>query len=119
MDWVTTDLLWGTDLQLRTFYAHSDQCSGAGSRQQDTPKAEQGLRYVRVIHPHHPLVGQVVKVVRQLGQYPGYAERQWVIELPDHSRTSLPLSWAVEIDMIPHNPNRFQSRREPTAYGST
>jgi hypothetical protein len=51
-----------------------------------------------VTHPHHPLVGQVVKVVRQLGQYPSYDERQWLIELPDQSRTSLPLSWAVEVD---------------------
>jgi hypothetical protein len=50
-----------------------------------------------VVHPNHPLSGQLVKVVRQTG-HAAYAERQWVVELPDQTRSSLPLSWAVPVE---------------------
>jgi hypothetical protein len=53
---------------------------------------------VRVVHPSHPLSGQVVKVIRQASGHPGYAERCWVVELADRTHAKLPLSWAVPLD---------------------
>jgi hypothetical protein len=52
------------------------------------------VRYVRIIHPHHPLVGQFARVVQQARQST-CSERQWVIELADQTCASIPLSWAV------------------------
>jgi hypothetical protein len=52
------------------------------------------VRYVRIIHPHHPLVGQLVRVVQQ-ARHSAYSERQWVIELANQTCASIPLSWAV------------------------
>ena len=49
-----------------------------------------------MLHPHHPLTGQVVRVVRQTG-HSAYAERRWVIELDDGIRLSIPLSWAEPV----------------------
>ena len=51
---------------------------------------------MRVVHPSHPLSGQVVKVIRQASGHPAYAERCWVVELADRTHAKLPLSWAVE-----------------------
>ncbi len=47
-----------------------------------------------VLHPGHPLVGQVLTVVRRYGQR---AERQWVIELPDGSRQYVPAAWCTPL----------------------
>jgi hypothetical protein len=55
------------------------------------------VRYVRVVHPNHPLSGQVVKVMRQT-VHPAYAERCWIIEMPDHTWAKMPLSWAIAVD---------------------
>ena len=49
-----------------------------------------------MLHPNHPLAGQVVRVVRQTG-HSAYAERRWVIELDDGIRLSIPLSWAEPV----------------------
>ena len=56
----------------------------------------QSVRYVRVVHPHHPLAGQIVKVVRRAG-HPTDGARGWVIELPDGTRARLPPAWAVAV----------------------
>jgi hypothetical protein len=63
------------------------------SLQQNTP--ETGATFVHIIHPHHPLVGQRVRVVRQTGSE---TDRQWVIELDDQTCARIPLSWAVPDD---------------------
>ena len=68
----------------------------AGRARQNPPKESSATRYVHVIHPHHPLVGQLVRVVRQ-AEHPAYSERQWVIELVDQTCASIPLSWAVPV----------------------
>ena len=47
-----------------------------------------------VLHPGHPLVGQLLAVVRRYGQR---AERQWVIELPDGSRQYVPAAWCTPL----------------------
>jgi len=47
-----------------------------------------------VRHPGHPLVGQLLAVVRRYGQR---AERQWVIELPDGSRQYVPAAWCTPL----------------------
>ncbi|MCQ3979861.1 MAG: hypothetical protein DPW09_41115 [Anaerolineae bacterium] len=51
------------------------------------------MRYVRVIHPAHPLSGQIVKVLRAASDPVG-AERHWLIEGPDGQRLLLPQAWA-------------------------
>jgi len=50
---------------------------------------------VHIIHPHHPLVGQRVRAVRQTGPE---TNRQWIIELDDQTCARIPLSWAVPDD---------------------
>ena len=52
-----------------------------------------------MVHPNHPLVGQVVRVVRLAG-HPAFPERQWVIEQADGTRVSLLHSWAVPEDTV-------------------
>jgi hypothetical protein len=69
--------------------------------QQNTPQAGKTLAYITIIHPHHPLVGQRVRAVRQTGSE---AERQWVIELDDQSHACIPLSWAVPDDQAADAP---------------
>jgi len=73
------------------------ECCAKGRARQNTPKETPSARYIRVIHPHHPLVGQIVRVVSQ-ARHPTYSERQWVVELADRSRASIPLSWAVPVE---------------------
>jgi hypothetical protein len=68
-----------------------------GHDTQDAPKSSQSVRYVRVIRACHPLVGQVVKVLRQT-RHVGHEEPRWVVQPPGRSAVSLPLSWAVQID---------------------
>ena len=51
---------------------------------------------MHIIHPHHPLCGQRVRVVRQTGPE---ADRHWVIELNDRTHARIPLSWAVPDDL--------------------
>ena len=70
-----------------------DPCNVADSSQQNSP--ETGETFVLIIHPHHPLVGQRVRVVRQTGSE---TDRQWVIELDDQTCARIPLSWAVPDD---------------------
>jgi len=54
------------------------------------PSGDRQLGHIMVLYPGHPLVGQIVSVVRRYGQ----RERgQWVIELPDGSRQYVPISW--------------------------
>ena len=53
---------------------------------------------MQITHPHHPLAGQRVRVVRQTGSQ---ADRQWVIQLPDQTCARIPLSWAVPDDPSP------------------
>ncbi len=48
-------------------------------------------------HPHHPLTGQVVKVLHQM-THAGDGERCWVIQTPDSSWAQLPLPWGVPVD---------------------
>jgi hypothetical protein len=48
--------------------------------------------HIRIIHPHHPLCGQRVRVVRQTGSE---ADRHWVIEMNDQTHACIPLSWAI------------------------
>jgi hypothetical protein len=75
--------------------ALSDRHTRAGCSQQNTPQTGRAFAYVRIIHPHHPLHGQRVGVVRQTGPE---ADRQWVIELNDQTHACIPLSWAVPDD---------------------
>jgi hypothetical protein len=56
---------------------------------------------VQIIHPHHPQVGQRVRVVRQTGPE---GKRQWVIELADQTCARIPLAWAVLADQPPDPP---------------
>ena len=49
---------------------------------------------MRVKHPHHPQRGQVLKVLRE-SKHPAYAERRWVVLLPDGKPGGMPFSWAV------------------------
>lgn len=79
-----------------------------GCSQQNTPQAGASSRYVRITHPHHPLAGRRVRVVRQTGPA---TERQWVIELDDQTHACIPLAWAVPAD-APASP---PWRREPSA----
>jgi hypothetical protein len=55
------------------------------------------VRYVRVVHPNHPLAGKVVKVKGQT-VHPAYDERRWGIEMTDHSGATIPLSRIVTVD---------------------
>lgn len=71
-------------------HARSDLYTGADSLQQNAP--EKGTIFVQIIHPHHPQVGQRVRVVRQTGPE---GKRQWVIELADQTCARIPLAWAV------------------------
>jgi hypothetical protein len=48
------------------------------------------------VHAHHPLRGQVVKVVRET-VHPVSKERNWVIELPGEKTQSIPKEWAILI----------------------
>ena len=64
-----------------------------------------------MVHPNHPLNGQLVRVVRQTG-HPAYTERQWVVELPDQTRGSLPLSWAVSVEGLPEEPSEIDDVEE-------
>ncbi len=61
------------------------------------------MRYVRLVHPHHPQTGQVVKVIRQAG-HPTEGQRGWVIELPDGTHSRMPLAGAVEFDDTTNTP---------------
>jgi hypothetical protein len=63
------------------------------SSQQNTP--ETGESFVLIIHPHHPLVGQRVRAVRQTGSE---TDREWIIEMDDQTCARIPLSWAVPDD---------------------
>ena len=65
------------------------------SLQQTTPNEDQSLRYVWIVHPHHPLAGQRVQAVEKRGTN---AASQWVIQLDDQTRTRIPASWAVPDD---------------------
>jgi hypothetical protein len=66
---------------------------GSDSSQQNTP--ETGETFVLIIHPHHPLAGQRVRVIRQTGPE---TDRQWIIELEDQTCARIPLSWAAPDD---------------------
>jgi hypothetical protein len=70
-----------------------------GRARQNPPEETPATRYVRVIHPHHPLVGQFVQVVRQAG-HSAYNEQQWIIKLADQTCASIPLSWAVPVTVL-------------------
>jgi hypothetical protein len=74
-------------------YARLDQCRLTDSLQQNTP--ETGETFVLIVHPHHPLVGQRVRSIRQTGPE---TDRQWIIELDDQTCSRIPLSWAVPDD---------------------
>jgi hypothetical protein len=50
-----------------------------------------------VIRAYHPLVGQVVKVLRQTREL-GREEPRWVVQPPGRPAVSLPLSWAALVD---------------------
>ncbi len=65
--------------------------------QQNPPEGSSNARYVRVIHPNHPLAGQLVRVVRQ-GGHAAHVEGQWIIELAGQTRAGIPLSWAVLVE---------------------
>jgi len=64
------------------------------------PSGDNRLGYIMVLHPGHPLVGQVLTVVRRYGQR---AERQWVIELPDGSRQYVPAAWCTPLAAAQEN----------------
>jgi len=42
-------------------------------------------------------MGQIVPVVREAG-HSAFSERQWIIDLPDQTRGSIPFSWAVPVN---------------------
>lgn len=48
-----------------------------------------------IVHPHHPLAGQRVRVIRRKG---ADATAQWVIQLDDQTHACIPASWAVPDD---------------------
>ena len=77
----------------------SSSCYRQGRAQHNPPEDSKATRYVRVVHPNHPLAGQVVRVVRLAG-HPAFPERQWVIEQADGTRVSLLHSWAVPEDNV-------------------
>jgi hypothetical protein len=79
------------------YCVHLDQYTLPGCNQQKTPNESRSIGFVRVIHPHHPLCGQIVKVLRQAG-HAAYAERRWIVVLPDGAPGGIPWSWAVPID---------------------
>ena len=47
---------------------------------------------MRITHPHHPLCGQVVEVLRPYHRQ--WGESQVGIQLPDGTRVFVPASWA-------------------------
>ena len=49
-----------------------------------------------MIHPHHPLNNQIVKVLRRAGNK-FYPEACYLISLPDGTRAEIPVSWAVPV----------------------
>jgi hypothetical protein len=51
---------------------------------------------VRIIHPQHPLAGQVVKVIRQASD-PAGVEPNWIIEGPERRRLKVPSSWTAVV----------------------
>jgi hypothetical protein len=55
---------------------------------------------VRIIHPQHPLAGQVVKVIRQASD-PADAEPNWIVEGPDRRRLKVPNSSTVVVSETP------------------
>ena len=67
-----------------------------GRAEQKAPNRSQDVRHVLITHPHHPLAGQIVKVLRQT-RHPSDPERRWIIELADGSAAGIPLSWAVPV----------------------
>jgi hypothetical protein len=77
---------------------HKDQAhTGTLHRQ------HQGLGSIIVIHPGHPLVGQVLLVVRR---YRERGERLWVIERSDGSRQYVPASWCTPLALPSEHPVR-------------
>ena len=77
------------------------RCTELDSLQQTTPEKDQPLRYVWIVHPHHPLTGQRVRAVEKKGIN---AASQWVIQLDDQTRTRIPASWAVPDDGATDSP---------------
>jgi hypothetical protein len=71
--------------------------SNLANRKQNPHKKTTDVRYVRVTHAGHPLAGQIVRTVRQAG-HPAFGELQWVLELKDASRISIPLSWGEPVE---------------------
>ena len=76
-------------------YGLMDHCTSVDYSQQNTPQTDRSFAHVWIIHPHHPLHGQRVRVIRQTGPE---ADRQWVIEMNDQTHACIPLSWAVPDD---------------------
>jgi len=68
---------------------------------------------VRVTHASHPLAGQIVRAVRQAG-HPAFPEPQWVLELKDASRISIPLSWAELVEEPTGTPSTLEAERPTT-----
>jgi hypothetical protein len=50
-----------------------------------------------------------VSVAREAG-HPAFSERQWIIDLPDQTRGSIPFSWAVVVD-APGESARIHARQ--------
>ena len=50
------------------------------------------LRHVQIVQPHHPLCGQIVKVLRN-ARRPGADEPCWLIETPSGARQLVPQAW--------------------------
>jgi hypothetical protein len=68
---------------------------------------------MRVIHPHHPLYGQVVEVLRPYRRQAG--ESQLDIQLPDGTRVFIPESWAEPV-MPSDSSSKSEAERLPRAW---
>jgi len=73
------------------------RCIGKGKAQRKTQKAEQEPHIVKISHPHHPLYGKQVVVVRQLNVVKGGEER-WVIEDETLGHISIPQTWVEAVE---------------------
>ncbi|MBI5029774.1 MAG: hypothetical protein HZB51_04550 [Chloroflexi bacterium] len=67
---------------------------------------------MRVIHPHHPLFGQIVPVLRPYHRQAG--ESQIVIPLPDGTQTFIAESWTEPVAAsLPTSPSVPESPTQP------
>ena len=65
--------------------------------QHTTPEAATDLRHVRIVQPHHPLRGQIVKVLRN-GRRPHADEPCWLIETDAGARQLVPQAWCRAVE---------------------